>query len=118
MSEEQQRKEYSNEMRGTLWVLGPDERKEKGPVAAGYCEISGVRVRVAMWAKKVAATGKAAGKTYIPISFEYPQGATAFLAKCAPRNVVVTGAMAGDGQPPAAASVGGADADNLDDIPF
>lgn len=88
-------KEYSNEMRGTLWPVDESDRKENGPAATGTVTISGVELRIAMWPARVAGgTGKGAGKKYCSLSLEYKQGTKAFLAKCNPANVLVTGATA------------------------
>lgn len=89
-------KEYSNEMRGTLWVVPEPERKENGPVAKGTATISGVTLQIAMWPRRTVdkAGSKAYGKSYMPISFEYPKGAAKFLAGVLPANVTVTAAAA------------------------
>ena len=114
---EEQAKQYSDEMRGALFEIAPEERKEKGPVATGTLTISGVKLRLAMWPARVAGgTGKGAGKKFWSVAVEYPQGARAFLAKCSPASVVVTGAAAevapapGEGAAPAA--------DDTGDMPF
>ena len=114
MSEEK----YSNDMRGSLWVLTPDERKnEKSPVASGTIEIAGVRLRIAMWAKRVVAKpgSKANGKTYMPIKVEYEQGATRFLCPVNPSAVTVTSAGASAQQ---TVPDGGDAAGTVDDMPF
>lgn len=111
---EEQAKQYSDEMRGALFEIAPEERKEKGPVATGTLTISGVKLRLAMWPARVAGgTGKGAGKKFWSVAVEYPQGARAFLAKCSPASVVVTGAAAQPGDMPASAS-----ADDAGDMPF
>ena len=93
MSEET-KKEYTNEMRGTLWAEA-ERKNDKAPAATGTVTISGVELRIAMWPKRVASpNSKAAGRAYWPIAVEYKQGATHFLAKVAPSNVLVTGATA------------------------
>lgn len=111
---EEQAKQYSDEMRGALFEIAPEERKEKGPVATGSLTISGVKLRLAMWPARVAGgTGKGAGKKFWSVAVEYPQGARAFLAKCAPASVVVTGASAQPGDMPASAGT-----DDAGDMPF
>ena len=113
---EEQAKLYSDEMRGALFEIAPDERKEKGPVATGTLTISGVKLRLAMWPARVAGgTGKGAGKKFWSVAVEYPQGARAFLAKCSPASVVVTGASAQPGD--TAADVADS-ADDSGDMPF
>ena len=108
---EEQAKQYSNEMRGVLFEIAQEERKEKGPVATGTLTISGVKLRLAMWPARVAGgTGKSAGKKFWSVAVEYPQGARAFLAKCSPASVVVTGASARPGDIPPA--------DDDGDMPF
>ena len=109
-------KEYSNEMRGTLWILDDSERKdkEKSPVATDKITISGVELRISMWGKKkVDKPGtKAHGKTYMPLAIEYPRGAEKFLTAIRPADVTVTAAVA---EEPAEQTVS---ADDADDIPF
>lgn len=109
-------KEYSNEMRGTLWVLDDSERKDKdkSPVATGKITISGVELRISMWGKKtVNKPGtKANGKAYMPLAIEYPRGAEKFLAAIRPADVTVTAAVA-DSQSKQSAS-----SDDVDDLPF
>ena len=108
---EEQAKQYSDEMRGALFEIAQEERKEKGPVATGTLTISGVKLRLAMWPARVAGgTGKGAGKKFWSVAVEYPQGARAFLAKCSPESVVVTGASAHQGDVPPA--------DDNGDMPF
>lgn len=108
---EEQAKQYSDEMRGALFEIAQEERKEKGPVATGTLTISGVKLRLAMWPARVAGgTGKGAGKKFWSVAVEYPQGARAFLAKCSPESVVVTGASAQPGDVPPA--------DDNGDMPF
>lgn len=108
---EERAKQYSDEMRGALFEIAPEERKEKGPVATGTLTISGVKLRLAMWPARVAGgTGKGAGKKFWSVAVEYPQGARAFLAKCSPESVVVTGASAQPGDVPPA--------DDNGDMPF
>ena len=46
MSEE--KKEYSNEMRGTLWAE-TERKNDKAPIATGSITISGVELRLALW---------------------------------------------------------------------
>lgn len=109
-------KEYSNEMRGTLWILDDSERKdkEKSPVATGKITISGVELRISMWGKKtVNKPGtKAHGKAYMPLSIEYPRGAEKFLAAIRPASVTVTSAVA-EAQAEKTVS-----SDDVDDLPF
>ena len=109
-------KEYSNEMRGTLWILDDSERKdkEKSPVATGKITISGVELRISMWGKRtVNKPGtKAHGKGYMPLAIEYPRGAEKFLAAIRPADVTVTAAVA---DAPAEHPVL---AEDVDDIPF
>ena len=108
--------EYSNEMRGTLWILDDSERKdkEKSPVATGKITISGVELRISMWGKRtVNKPGtKAHGKVYMPLAIEYPRGAEKFLAAIRPADVTVTAAVA---DAPAEHPVL---AEDVDDIPF
>lgn len=108
--------EYSNEMRGTLWILDDAQRKdkEKSPIATGTITISGVQLRISMWPhKKVNKPGsKADGKTYMPLAIEYQKGATKFLAGIRPADVTVTAAVA---EPQAEQTVS---ADDVDDLPF
>ena len=109
-------KEYSNEMRGTIWILDDSERKdkEKSPVATGKITISGVELRISMWGKRtVDKPGtKAHGKVYMPLAIEYPRGAEKFLAAIRPADVTVTAAVA---DAPAEQPVL---AEDVDDIPF
>lgn len=106
-------KEYSNEMRGTLWPVDESDRKENGPAATGTVTISGVELRIAMWPARVAGgSGKGAGKKYFSLSLEYKQGTKAFLAKCNPTNVIVTGAVSEVASEDVNAS------DGIDGIPF
>ena len=108
---EEHAKQYSDEMRGALFEIAQEERKDKGPVATGSLTISGVKLRLAMWPARVAGgTGKGAGKKFWSVAVEYPQGARAFLAKCSPASVVVTGASAQPGDVPPA--------DDNGDMPF
>ena len=87
MSEET--KEYSNEMRGTLWAEA-ERSSEKAPVASGTITISGLELRIAMWPARIAGDGsKAAGKKYWPMSVEYKQGTRFVLAKVAPADIQV-----------------------------
>ena len=70
-----------------------------------------MKLRLAMWPARVAGgTGKGAGKKFWSVAVEYPQGARAFLAKCSPASVVVTGASAQPGDVPPA--------DDNGDMPF
>lgn len=109
-------KEYSNEMRGTLWILDDSDRKdkEKSPVATGKITISGVELRISMWGKRtVNKPGtKAHGKAYMPLAIEYPRGAEKFLAAIRPTAVTVTSAVA-DAQSEKTVS-----SDDVDDLPF
>ena len=109
-------KEYSNEMRGTLWIMDDSERKdkEKSPVATGKITISGVELRISMWGKRtVNKLGtKAHGKAYMPLAIEYPRGAEKFLAAIRPADVTVTSAVA-DAQSEKTVS-----SDDVDDMPF
>lgn len=90
MSEE--KKEYSNEMRGTIWAEN-NRKNDKSPVASGTVTISGVELRIVVWPKrKAAGGGKRDGEEFSPISVEYKQGATKFLAAFSPADVTVTGA--------------------------
>ena len=83
------KKEYSNEMRGTLWAE-TERSNEKAPVASGTVTISGLELRIAMWPARVASqTSKAAGKKYWPIAVEYKQGTQFVLAKVSPVDIVV-----------------------------
>ena len=107
-------KEYSNEMRGSLW---PEENRtnDKAPTASGTVTISGVELRIAMWPARVAGgTGKGAGKKFWPISVEYKQGTKFVLAKVNPADIVVSGAAA------PATSEASAEAASVavDDMPF
>lgn len=87
MSDE--KKEYSNEMRGTLWAES-ERSNDKAPVASGTVTISGLELRIAMWPARVASqTSKAAGKKYWPIAVEYKQGTQFVLAKVSPVDIVV-----------------------------
>lgn len=114
MSEE--KKEYSNEMRGTIWVEKA-RKNEKSPVATGTVTISGVELRIAVWPKrKAAGGGKRDGDEFSPISVEYKQGATKFLAAFSPANVTVTGATVAVGATPTNSGV--APDSDLSDIPF
>ena len=98
MSEEV-KKEFDNEMRGTLWNE-ENRTKENSPTATGTVTISGVELRIVMWPARVAGgTGKGAGKKYWPLSVEYKQGTKFMLAKIAPVNVLVTGATAKADEP-------------------
>lgn len=87
------KKEFSNEMRGTLFV--DDSRtNDKAPIATGTLTVSGVELQIAMWPSRVAGgTGKAAGKKFWPIAVEYRQGTKFFLAPVSPADVVVTAAQ-------------------------
>lgn len=86
------KKEWSNEMRGSLWA--EDQRtNDKAPIASGTVTISGLDIRVAMWPARVAGgDGKGAGKKYWPISVEYKQGTRFVLAKVSPADIVVKAA--------------------------
>ena len=113
MSEE--KKEYSNEMRGTLWAE-PERTNDKAPVASGTVTISGLELRIAMWPARVASqTSKAAGKKYWPIAVEYKQGTQFVLAKVSPADIVVPKAIGTEaGGAPGSETV---QADN-GDLPF
>lgn len=111
----EEKKEFSNEMRGSLWPE-KDRKNDKAPAATGTITISGVELRVAMWPKrKAGGSGKRAGEDYWPISVEYKQGTKFVLAKVNPSNIVVTGAVAntepGGGDAPAAEAP-------VSDLPF
>lgn len=110
-------KEYSNEMRGTLWILDDAQRKdkEKSPVAIGTITVSGVELRISMWGKKTVNKpgSKAHGKTYMPLAIEYPKGTAKFLAGIRPADVTVTAAVA-----EAPAESDGSSLDDASDIPF
>lgn len=108
-------KEYSNDMRGTLWLVDESDQKEKSPIAKGKITVSGVELMVSMWPKRKVdkAGSKAYGKTYMSLSIEYPKGATKFLAGVRPADVTVTSAVSD--QTNASDSIDSADAD---DIPF
>lgn len=114
MSDE--KKEYSNEMRGTLWAES-ERTNDKAPVASGTVTISGLELRIAMWPARVASqTSKAAGKKYWPIAVEYKQGTQFVLAKVSPVDIVVPSAksaVAGGAPGSAPAAQGG-----VDDLPF
>ena len=113
MSDE--KKEYSNEMRGTLWAE-TERSNEKAPVASGTVTISGLELRIAMWPARVASqTSKAAGKKYWPIAVEYKQGTQFVLAKVSPADIVVPKAIGTEaGGAPGSETV---QADN-GDLPF
>ena len=113
MSDE--KKEYSNEMRGTLWAEA-ERSNEKAPVASGTVTISGLELRIAMWPARVASqTSKAAGKKYWPIAVEYKQGTQFVLAKVSPADIVVPKAIGTEaGGAPGSETV---QADN-GDLPF
>lgn len=110
MSDE--KKEFSNEMRGSLWSEEA-RTNDKAPVASGTVTISGVELRIAMWAPRTAGgNGPGAGKKYWPIKVEYKQGTKFVLAKVNPANIVVTGAAASaETATPAAEAP-------VDDMPF
>lgn len=109
----EEKKEYSNEMRGSLWPE-KDRKNDKAPAATGTITISGVELRVAMWPKrKAGGSGKRAGEDFWPISVEYKQGTKFVLAKVNPANIVVTGAAV-----EAAASANPAASETIDDMPF
>lgn len=103
-----EKKEFDNEMRGTLWQE-TERKSEKSPAATGTVTISGLELRIAMWPVRVAGDGtKAAGKKYWPISVEYKQGTQFVLAKVSPADIVVTEGVAnvpgaGDGETATAA---------------
>ena len=107
------KKEYSNEMRGSLWPE-KERKSDKAPTATGTITISGVELRVAMWPKrKAGGSGKRAGEDFWPLSVEYRQGTKFVLAKVNPANIVVTGAVAETEQ-----AEPGPAADTVDDMPF
>ena len=114
MSDE--KKEYSNEMRGTLWAES-ERTNDKAPVASGTVTISGLELRIAMWPARVASqTSKAADKKYWPIAVEYKRGTQFVLAKVSPVDIVVPSAksaVAGGAPGSAPAAQGG-----VDDLPF
>lgn len=116
-----EQKEFDPEMRGSLWSE-KERTNEKAPVATGTVQISGVELRVAMWAPRVAkGNGKRAGDKYWPISVEYKQGTKFVLAKVRPANIVVTGAAAAaasDGEAAAGAEVPAPDGGPIEDMPF
>ena len=115
MSEE--KKEYDNEMRGTLWKE-TERVNDKAPVLTGTITVSGVELRIAVWPGRVAGgNGKGAGKQYFPCKVEYKQGTKFMLAKVNPANVVVTGA-AGAADAPDASAPGEGAAVPVDDMPF
>ena len=115
MSEE--KKEYDNEMRGTLWNEA-ERKNDKAPVASGTITISGLELRIAMWpARTAGGSGPGAGKKYWPLKVEYKQGTKFMLAKVNPANVVVTGA-AGAADAPDASAPGDGAAVPVDDMPF
>lgn len=107
-----EKKEFDNEMRGTLWQE-TERKSEKSPAATGTVTISGLELRIAMWPVRVAGDGtKAAGKKYWPISVEYKQGTQFVLAKVSPADIVVTEGVAnvsgaGDGETATAADPAG-----------
>lgn len=110
MSEEKQKK-FSDEMHGTLWKN--EEKKDRAPDYTGSAVISGVKVRIAMWGPMVAPQSK---KKYLSLRFEYPQGATKFLAGVRPADVVVESGKAVSVSP--AGEGGESTPDDADDIPF
>ena len=110
----EEKKEYSNEMRGSLWPER-ERKNDKAPLATGTITISGVELRVAMWPKsKAGGSGKRAGEEFWPISVEYKQGTKFVLAKVNPANIVVTGAAA----KAAASADPAASVETIDDMPF
>ena len=117
MSEEV--KEYSNEMRGTLWAES-ERSSEKAPVASGTITISGLELRIAMWPARIAGDGsKAAGKKYWPMSVEYKQGTRFVLAKVAPADIQVPRAKGTAIAPDAAKGDGPGTGSRADDgLPF
>ena len=112
----EEKKEYSNEMRGTLWQEA-ERSNDKAPIATGTVTISGLELRIAMWPSRVAPqTSKAAGKKYWPVAVEYRQGTRYVLAKVSPADITVlaaNGAPATGGE--GAVASGGSD---VGDLPF
>ena len=91
-------------MRGTLFEE-KQRSSEKSPIATGTVQISGLKLRIALWPNRVAGPGtKAAGKKYWPVSIEYLQGSKDVLAKVRPADITVTAANA---VPAAEADAGG-----------
>lgn len=116
MSEE--KKEYSNEMRGTLWAE-TERKNDKAPQASGTITISGLELRIAMWPSKVAGgSGPGAGKKYWPLKVEYKQGTKFVLAKVNPANIIVTGSTADAAGVVDAPGEGGEGQQTVDDMPF
>ena len=105
------RKEYSDEMRGTLWK-NEGELKDKAPNYTGMAVISGVKVRIAMWGPSVAPKS---GKKYLSLKLEYPQGATRFLVPVAPADVRVKSGIA---VAETTAGDAGANPNDVGDMPF
>lgn len=116
-------KQYDPEMRGVLYADAKAKENDKYPIATGKVTISGVELRIAMWASRVTSGENA--KKYWPIKVEYKQGATRFLVPVSPAEVTATGiapAKAADG---AAAdkgnmgpSNGPGDSSDVGDLPF
>lgn len=102
-------KKYDPEMRGAVY-LDTERKNEKAPMATGTIQVSGVELRVAMWAAQVSKNNK----KYWPITVEYKQGTKFMLAKIKPENVVVTGAAAAPGE----SGPGDAAAADVGDMPF
>jgi hypothetical protein len=79
-------KEYSNEMRGSLFENSA-RTGDKSPIGTGTITISGVELRIAMWPSKMSKDGS---KKFWPIVVEYNQGTEWMLVKVAPKDVVAT----------------------------
>ena len=110
----EEKKEYSNEMRGSLWPE-KDRKNDKAPAATGTITISGVELRVAMWPKrKAGGSGKRAGEDFWPISVEYKQGTKFVLAKVNPADIVVNGATSAASSSETAAPA----SSSIEDLPF
>lgn len=107
-----EKKEFDNEMRGTLWQE-TERKSEKSPAATGTVTISGLELRIAMWPVRVAGDGtKAAGKKYWPISVEYKQGTQFVLAKVSPADIVVKEGVAN------ISGAGESSDESIGDMPF
>ena len=106
-------KKYDPEMRGAVY-LDTERKNEKAPMATGTIQVSGVELRVAMWAAQVSKNNK----KYWPITVEYKQGTKFMLAKIKPENVVVTGASATAVSEVASDATPDAGAGKVEDLPF